>query len=266
MLKHDQSISWIASYPKSGNTWVRAFIDALTFSRLDINNMLVPSDASATFLNFVSGKPVDQLSVLEQKMLRPAALHFATCAWNYSVLPHPVLKTHWAWSDDFCIPRPLTGKSVYLVRDVRDIAISYARHSDKTIDEVIERLSEPRHGTKKGHIEQHLGTWSEHVLSWIRHEDVVRLFRYEDMISDSLGVFSEIQGHLEIEGDTQKAVALASLENLKKAEEENDFVERFGEGRFFGNATDWRQELSKEQSDRLWRNHKAVLIMLGYEK
>lgn len=265
-VKRNQSISWIASYPKSGNTWVRLFIDALLFARVDINEISVPSDTNSTYYNAVAAKTSDQLTLYEQRILRPASLHLQTCMWNYSLIPFPIFKTHWVWKDDFCIPAGFTRNSIYLVRDVRNVAVSYARHSEASIDTVIKRLNEPQHGISKGNLGQHVGSWSDHVLSWAERDPVVKVFRYEDMLASPVEVFAKIQEHLGLEGDTEKALEMVGLDKIKKAEEKNGFSEKYGGDRFFGNDSRWQDHLTKEQSETLWREHKAVMIMLGYEK
>lgn len=127
---YDHGIVWLASYPKSGNTWVRLFLANYRAHGLKINPNSLPteftiSDTRDRDYHAVSPYPVEKMSHLEILMLRGAALLHAMA----SVHERPMFcKTHAAnavLNGYRLFPPPVTAASVYIVRDPRDVAVSF---------------------------------------------------------------------------------------------------------------------------------------------
>ena len=124
-------ITWVASYPKSGNTMLRMLLEAYHYNSesIDINNMvLISGDAGATLIQSVSPIPTDDLGFNGEALLRPAMLLNYYC----SRTPPVYMKTHFAnlqtpGLPPF-IPREVTRKAVYIVRDPRDVFHSFASY------------------------------------------------------------------------------------------------------------------------------------------
>jgi hypothetical protein len=128
------------------------------------------------------------------------------------------IKSHAPFEPDY-------SNVIYIVRDGRDVAVSYYHHS-----------------LRKGHIEPKVdfadflelfnqgdvdgfGIWSEHVTSWLNQDEVpVLLVRYEDLLKDAeqeLMRILEFAG-VKIEIDRVKsAVEASKFENMRKQEEKN---------------------------------------------
>jgi hypothetical protein len=268
-----EKIWWLASYPKSGNTWVRAFLNAyIKGGALNINAMdLGIGDLVNYFYQVVSPRPITALTPDEMTMLRPAALLHMTAFYNNPQVPF-VVKTHSMFRADInTIPPPITNGAIYIVRDPRDVAVSYAKHCGKSVDEMIEAMANERHAlADSGNpIFQLLSSWSSHVRSWL-DADVNRLvFRYEDVLERPgehfLGVlkFLEYQLHQQ---SFARACAATTFEKMREQEDRFGFKERKHGDRFFnsGKAGGWKDVLSKEQADRIEGDHREVMQTMGY--
>jgi LPS sulfotransferase NodH len=120
-------------------------------------------------------------------------------------------------------------------------------------------------------LRQRLNTWSGHVKSWTEDSGLpVMVIRYEDMLTDTLKVFSKAINFIGLErpeADIQNAIALCSFEQLKKQEESKGFSERSAKSeRFFrkGVAGDWKTALNAEQAVRITEAHGATMLKFGY--
>ncbi|MCI5142204.1 MAG: sulfotransferase [Candidatus Electrothrix sp. ATG1] len=167
--------------------------------------------------------------------------------------------------------------ALYIMRNPLDVAISYANHSDVTIDRSIEMMANPQGAfcrTRKGQanqLRQQLLSWSGHVLSWADAPDLhLRIVRYEDMRLDPLPTFTATAKFLHLPHDQQKvedALAKCDFALLKEQEEQGNFKERPANAPCFfrkGVAGDWQERLTKEQVDRIIEDHGEVMQRFGY--
>lgn len=264
-------IWWLASYPKSGNTWLRCFLTAYLYGELDINRLYgTLNDLVDYYHQICSPVPLEQLSYEEIAMLHPAAmLHLA------HIQPGPVLcKTHHCNRSFYkCVLLPpcVTRGAIYLVRDPRDIALSWANHKGCEIDQVIEDMEDAGKGIHGPNRMPHvLSDWSAHVLSYLdAAEFPVLLLRYEDLLEDPLHWFSDVVRFLGLEYEQTRvieAVDKTAFERLQKQEEENGFREKMN-GQFFhhGQAGRWEGLLSSEQISRIESFHGEAMRRLGYK-
>lgn len=174
------------------------------------------------------------------------------------------------------VPECATRAAVYLVRNPLDVAVSYAHHSNSTIDRVIAFMGDESArvaGYGDGlseQLEQRLGSWQRHVLSWVESPLGVHVARYEDLLAEPLATFAAIARHLGLPDDPErvrKAVEFSSFERLRAQEDEVGFQEREAtEAPFFrqGRAGGWRTALGSEQVERIVRDHGEVMRRLGY--
>ena len=112
-------IDWIASYPKSGNTWMRLFLAAYRNHGYPVRaEMLETSAGDVAEIHYlaVSPLPLTSLKAEQLMLLRPAALmHACQCRF---------LKSHWARltvNGIDSVPAAIMGKAVYIVRDPRAV-------------------------------------------------------------------------------------------------------------------------------------------------
>lgn len=267
-------IWWIASYPKSGNTWLRMFLSAYSHGGVvDIN---APRGAEADdvlepFYAPVSPRPLEELTDVEQVMLRPAALMRMIEAVPTD---RPLLvKTHSALCSVAgfdVIPAPLTHGALYLVRDPRDVAVSYARHRSVTVDEVVGGMARTDYKIVRGRLYNYLASWSEHVRSWSEQARFpVLAVRYEDMVSHPEVVFRRVLEFLHYEVDEDllgRALRATTLEALQAQERAGGFRERYSGETFFtsGRPGAWSEVLTGPQAERIWGDHQPMMERFNY--
>lgn len=271
---------WLASYPKSGNTWVRAFLTSLRQDGrpVNINQLDFAQQPSArAIMDEMLGISTSELSNEEILQARPAAL----AAYAATQKGTQICKIHEAWLKNNAgqpyFPSELTAASVYIVRDPRDVAISFAHHLGCSIDHIIGRMANPDDALSRSNgwitlnTIQPLLTWSQHVESWL---DLATpsplLVRYEDMLANPLEQGSRIARHVGMEKPQaicEQAVRSSGFKELYKQEHSEGFSEARSPDRPFfrsGRAGGWKEKLSSAQISRIEQAHGAVMTRLGY--
>lgn len=276
-----QRLVWLASYPKSGNTWIRLFLDAFCHPErdtLDINAVDVSLHAGNRDL-------FDRVIGLESSDLTPAEIErFRPDVYRQLALEaqEPLfLKVHDRWrrtpDGDSLFPPEITAATIYIVRDPRSVASSYANHYSISIDEAICQMATTDMTIAKplnrlrSQLPQPLGSWSQHVTSWMEQRELpVHLVRYEDMHATPEAAFAGIvqAAGLPVDrGRLAQALARSRFERLQAQEEAAGFKERLiGTSLFFrrGRVDSWREELTAVQSARVESGHRPVMERLGY--
>ncbi|MEM9499101.1 MAG: sulfotransferase domain-containing protein [Pseudomonadota bacterium] len=257
-------IIWLASYPKSGNTWVRMLLAHYFMPKgkaPDINNIrqFTTGDARQDIFDAAVGgtyhadSPDEWIHVRQKVVAMIAA----------SKPNHHFVKTHCQASKYLgidLIPPQCTAGAIYVMRNPFDLAPSFARHLNTDIDTAIEIMlnTEAINGTESG-IYDAIGRWDKHVSSWADAPGLsIHVLRYEDMIDHTARAMRDlILKFLKAPLDAGKlayAVKATSFETLKKQEAELGFVERpAGMDQFFarGQSGVWRTDLTPEQVARL---------------
>ena len=275
-------ISWIASYPKSGNTWFRAFLTALLGSNLEgpILEELEggPIASSKEMFDLEAGVDSCELTVSEIQRIRPDV--FRSYASRSSERLY--LKIHDARVDREngidIIPPDATQGAIYLIRNPLDIAASWANHSGTSLEKSTDCLINETHILAKAssrkfanQVQQFLGSWSDHVRSWTDCQDFpVLAIRYENLLAAPLEHFSRAQKFLEIDKTSEQveqAIASTRFETLQSYEAQHGFKERpKGSKQFFrkGKSGSWREELPAECAKRIIDAHGETMRRFGY--
>ena len=274
-------LTWLASYPKSGNTWTRAFLAAYHFQLAGTDVLqraleMTQSESRREEFVRVANKPEGDFNEQKIDSLRGAVQERLMRV----VRPYQLIKTHNAriMRNGFpLICREHTRGAVYLVRNPLDVVDSYADHANLTIDGAIDLMSDPAHqigNPQSGLVTQYLHTSSEHVLSWTQHQAFpVHLVRYEDLQSSPVDTFRGLIQFLGWELDEnrlRRAIENSSFDSLRQTEESRGFAEQSGvakSGRFFrqGKAGRWREVLTWDQVRRIVDHHGEVMEQLGFE-
>jgi hypothetical protein len=282
---------WLASYPKSGNTWFRILVANLWSNDdkpVDINQI----DSTDTI---ASGRnPFDQcllidstlLTIDEIDRLRPAAYAFAAGERPFAETRLPVrfVKTHDAytltdWGEPLMAGARGAAGALLFVRDPRDVAASFAHHMRSSIDAAIDFMAREDFCFDSAtdridrQFRQRLLGWSGFAESWLDQQDIpVHLVRYEDMLADTVAIVRAALAFAGIETDPaqlDRAIAFASIDELQRQEAASGFREAPRQVHSFfrrGTAGGWRDELTSEQIARVEHDHGAMMDRLGYSR
>lgn len=276
-----EGIVWLASYPKSGNTWTRTFLHNLLDvlkgeddGTHNINEMYEYTawDISAKSFTEILGKEATEASREEIAAARPKVQQGIADETDGMIF----VKTHNALLMDRGAPTinpAVTSGAIYMVRNPLDVAISFGHHMSATTDDAIRQMETRGFETRVNEksVFEVYGNWSQHVFSWTRKPNrALYVMRYEDMHADPEKTFGGLARHLLMAPDArqlQRAIDLSSFDKLKKQEEESGFTEKPKKAeRFFrkGQPDQWKTELTKQQIDRIISVHGTQMRRFGY--
>ncbi len=272
MSSIDNKITWLASYPRSGNTWLRALISAYANNgEVDINNIMQTSDKDYKYYDGIVKKPISDWTLIDQALLKPAAM----ARMLEDAQGNLLLKTHDCNIDISGvaqIPHDLTRVGIYIVRDPRDVVLSMKNHFVcKDNAEAVEMITNDKFMTRapnKGVFMPQL-SWKIHVASWMRELPYpVYALRYEDLLDKPFEIFSEIIKFLNMEYDAElvrKTIDACSFDNMKKQEKKDGFRETVGQEFFHkGKAQRWKTDLEPELQKKIVNTFKAEMKSVGY--
>ncbi|MGV1950987.1 sulfotransferase domain-containing protein [Agrobacterium vitis] len=280
-IKNKQNIIWIASYPKSGNTWVRVFVHNLlrelrgeTQGSQDINDLgrYAIWEHSYPHYTQILGKAPTRATAEEMAKARPAAQALISRQQQGLSLT----KTHLCFGTDHGVPTinlDVTLAAIYIVRNPLDVAISYAHHCSRSIDAIIADMAQPGFRTlpTEKHVGEILGSWSQNVASWMGVASrPVHIMRYEDMLDYPERMFSGLAAFLGLrptKKQLESAIEKSSFAELAKQETERGFKEKPKQAeRFFrqGRAGQWQDLLSENQVQRVLSSSAPIMQRVGY--
>jgi hypothetical protein len=284
-------IIWIASYPKSGNTWVRSFLNSLIFSKdgnADLNSI---SKIGQYPLRSQFKGLIDDIDDIHK---------LAEC-WDSSQskinLDNKIkfFKTHHVMCNyrnhSFTNYENTLG-TIYIVRDPRNVITSLKNHFTKENyeeakkfimdkDKVIGRnLDEKKKiNFEDSEILTFISSLKDHYNSWKSLKKNLLIIKYEELISNSVKEFEKIRKYLEeklnlkfADSKFNRAIETNSFENLKKYEEKYGFKESIKDKnsglnkKFFnlGPKNDWKNLLDKQIRFELEENFKKEMEELNY--
>jgi hypothetical protein len=274
-------IIWLASYPKSGNTWFRAFVSALMGSgEVKLDNLKADGIFSSRqlFENITDISSYD-LYDDEVKLMLPAVYRELAVTRHSTAL----IKVHDAFTrnvaGEYIIPQDVTHCAVYFVRNPLDIIASFANHNNLTMDQTIKTVNnnEAYLATQKANLNINVQTaqlllnWSNHVISWTTLPNFpVYVLRYEDMLTDTFNVFKNVLNKIGWhypEEKIKKAIAASSFKELSEQEKSTGFFEKNIKSKAFfrsGQAGNWVNELTPEQIAKVTEQHAEVMKLYNY--
>ena len=270
-------IHWIASYPKSGNTWVRAIVDRIVHPEraFDINAL---------------GKTAPSFSGLMQEFVQRNQIRLSGSApgevrrwWTpvqreiCETSDHEVfLKTHnvAAKFDSGPFPDPgSTASAIYILRDPRDVALSYAWHYKMTLGLAVVALCTSSAFNIKQEalgLTELLMSWAEHVQGWTSlRRCPLLVLRYEDLLADPTAGVRQIGEFLDrpLSADQVAAIAAAtSFKQLRGQEKARGFNESVRADGFFraGTSGQWRDIDDESVFQPLLDKNARVMRKHGY--
>jgi aryl sulfotransferase len=255
---------------------------------LDINFMPTStSDSQEPWYRLASSVELKTLGSEGQFLIRPTVLLNQLAMWPLRPM---FMKTHQAnvipAGTAPLIPKALTTRAVYIVRDPRDIVPSLATFMGKSVDLAVTAMNTASYAIGRGSTEEDGGesdlietcpslvcSWSMHVKSWMEETDYpVLIVKYEDLLADTEAELTRILEFCGMDIDAERvktAVDTCVLEKLRKQEEAHGFNElRYKErGVFFGKGgSRWSEELSPEHIKQVETDHEEMMTRWGYLK
>ena len=288
-MTDDHSYWYLASYPKSGNTWCRVFITEL---------MRLAGDNPGEELNL--NQDIETGAIASSRLWLDDQLGINSCDLSFSELDplrgragastwlfaegERFHKVHDAFKSPDSRGRPVvstTGCSgvVYILRHPEDVAVSLSHFFSWPLDRCVDSLLDPSAALVSGErfgghqVRQHMGRWDQHVRSWADQNQLpVLIMRYEDMLAKGSETFTKLATFLGLPTDSKlihQALENTSIDRLKKLEEDVDsFAEKpAGCERFFrsGRTGEGAEQLSIEQRKRLAKGLSEAMKRFEYE-
>ena len=273
------NIVWLASYPKSGNTWLRAFIYNLIEQpakpgRLtDLPGYFLDDSKPRWYQPYAGDRDLASFSAedifaLRQQVQRDIAGSVA--AGTVFTKTHSELGE---FNGHPLINIQVTAGAIYIVRNPLDVVLSVADHFAISIDEAIDFMGNPDTGapTNEENVTTMLGSWSTHVASWTNTGNRgILVLRYEDMLDRPQKAFLGVMKLLGLNKDParlKRAIRFSEFRELAAQESRDGFVERSPDAeRFFrvGRKNQWRDVLSDEQVARLVDDHYQQMERFRY--
>ena len=276
-------IIWLASYPKSGNTWVRLFLDSLLNSddnNVDINNIKIrqfPLRYDFDGLN----ADIDNV----QEFVSNCILSQDKINLNNSI---KIFKTHNAFwkAGNYAFTNQKNTKGViHIVRDPRNVITSVKNHfSMETYSEAFSFMNNIKQsiGSRLNNEDTDLPTvlssWSNHYNSWKKFNKNYLLIKYENLLNDTHKEFNKIVIYLNKnlklnfnKEQIDKAIKNCDFEKLKEQENNEGFKESAKDKsgnikKFFylGPKNDWLKILDQKTRENIENEFSKELIELGY--
>ena len=274
-------IIWLASYPKSGNTFVRSLLSSYFYTQdgnfnfdllkkiqqfpinedfykigVDVNNKYLVAE------NYIKA----QEEIIKNKNITFLKTHSSFCKM-YNRFNFSSLKTSLG--------------VIYIVRDPRNVAISFANHNSKPITDTVQLLTNDLAiGNEKKEVEVYLGSWNLHYNSWKVYQGSQKylLVKYEDLISDTKNTFLKMLlfikklSNFEINNAKVDKAIKNTFNRLKEMENKNGFEEaKINDNtgkkvKFFniGPGSNWKKALEKHDQDKIQNAFKKEMLELGY--
>ena len=281
-------IIWIASYPKSGNTWLRSLLSSYFFSKRgefdfklleyiklfpsvddfknDEENYSTLESTSKNWLN-------KQVKINKDNKIKFFKTHNAICSIN---------------GNSFTDSKNSLG-GIYIVRDPRNVVSSLANHYQINIEDALEFMNNEKRYIYQKVENQYLAfsplfSWSKHVDSWRDCKLFpVLIIRYEDLYSETFLTFKKVINFIKDISKSnvmfnrekaKKSIVSCEFNNLKSLEKKNGFREamlkkdKSGTIDFFnlGIKNDFKKLLDPEIQKKMNKFYEEKLIEFNYEK
>ena len=283
-------ILWLASYPKSGNTYLRALIAAYFFTK----------DGNFDFdkLKFIKFFPhinlfknlgidiSDENEVLKNYIKAQEIINKNKKKSILFVKTHSTLQS--INGNQFTNLDNTIG-AIYVVRDPRNVVSSYSNHYETSIEESANDMLKNTYlkgmkdyNTFENHVLTHLGTWADNYNSWkhLNQFNKYLLIKYEDIVSKPDVIFKNVIKFIADISNTnfyidkkklENSINTTTFENLKKMEENEGFIEAVKRKdnnniTFFkqGSERNWKKLLTDEIKNKIEKSFGKEMKELGY--
>ena len=295
----NKEIFWIASFPKSGNTLVRSIISSLFFS----------DDGNFTFNKLANIDQFERTDRIEKnkKIFGNDINNLNNTPILYKYLSELQTKKALGLKEDFMFlkthcglfeigGKPFTSKNhtrgiIYIIRDPRDVCISWSKHLNISLDKSIENMmnefavlpwTEPNPKknifNERNRPRSYYSSWENHVLSWTLNDwDIpIKIIKFEDLVYDKINIIKDIVLFFEknfqfkfknIDEKIDNIFYSTNFEKLKADELKGGFFESTGNSNFFsvGKKNQWKNKLNNEQIMKIEKKFKKVMKKFNYK-
>ena len=280
-------IIWIASYPKSGNTWVRSLLSYYFFSKSEKFNFdllkHIPNFNTADFLD--NKNPIKSNDDIIRSWVPVQKFIHEKFKRNLFFKTHNVCVTS---KGEKFTNNEVSAGCIYVVRDPRNVITSYKNFENQTYENIIKNMIDEegfllsnKSTFKKFGIKgiEVISSWARHYNSWVHNNTNIPicLIKYEDLVENPSLEFNKIFNFLkkinnekktEINKEKlEKTISQTDFKNLKDLENNNGFAEKQNrEVNFFnqGVENDWKKILPNNISSIIERKFEREMKELGY--
>ena len=280
-------IIWIASYPKSGNTWLRSLISSYFFSQDGVFDQ--------NKLKFIDQFPIQKylnLFSYEKKIPGETAKYWIEAQRKInSEKKIKFFKTHnflGSFDNYEFTNKENTLGAIYIVRDPRNVITSLKNHYDINYDDALDFIKSERKFIYDFNKEndysdfQIISSWENNYQSWKNNKVFpIKFIRYEDLEKETFKVFKNIIEFIgSITGDKKpferkkaiNAINSTSFETLKSLEKNKGFVEQvlsINDKKkipffYLGPKNNWKKILKKDIQQNIEKNFNQSLKDLNY--
>lgn len=278
-------IIWISSFPKSGNTWLRYFLANYFFNKEKIFDQKIirsiqkfPDDlnifekiASAKDIN-LNPYNISKYWIKSQELMQIKKGNVAFLK-NHNAL---VNINNYEFTN-----KELSLAAIYIVRDPRDVIVSYAKFKNIKYDMAIDHICAKNllyfKELKKNKFPkvEIIGSWKFNYTSWRDGiPDMPKFFlKYEDLLKNSYDFFykliSFLSGILNFsinEEQLKLSIEFSNFDKLKEVEKKIGFYENVSTNPFFrvGKSNNWKKQLTNSQISLIEKECGEEMEFLGY--
>ena len=261
----NKNIIWVASYPKSGNTWMRSLLANIIY--------LKDSDFNFEILKRITDfDTLTNYSFLKEEIIKDRGLekleniskYWIKAQKNFNLKGEKKLfKTHasnLSYLGNAYTNNETAKGAIYIIRDPRDVVISYSNHLNKSIDETIKIIQKDNTITysHKNNFPVLMSRWDYHIMSWFNLKSPKIFIQYEHMLDNTEMIIKILvkflNEHLSYnititDNSIKKIIENTNFEKLKEKEKTEGFPEASKNSVFFrkGIKNQWQDILSSNQ-------------------
>ncbi len=278
---YKKNIIWLASYPKSGNTWFRVFLtNLLSDSDIPANiNDLAEATISSSRKIFdeYTGLSSSDLTFEEIDRMRPDVYRMQSLESDELLFKKVHDKFYFVDDNQALFPDEISKAVIYFIRNPLDVLVSFAYHSARPAKKMISTLNNSNYAfcdkndKLQNQLRQILGSWSDHVKSWTEQTMIpVHTIRYEDMVNNTFDSFSKAVkfiGLEKTEAQIKDAIGKSDFSVLSAQEKEDGFKEKMIKSKSFfrkGKIGDWQNHLDEKMKNEIIENHMEIMVKFGY--